>query len=83
MPLSVGELGLHLLKHNVDWVEAYLPTKWHLDPCQCYIDASNRLATIDISPKSEGVLCPFMGELGPRLTQCGLDKGLLPYQVAS
>ena len=23
------------------------------------------------------------GELGPRLTQCGLDRGLLTYQVAS
>jgi len=23
------------------------------------------------------------GELGPRLTQCGLGRGLLPYQVAS
>jgi len=22
------------------------------------------------------------GELGPRLTQCGLGQGLLPYQVA-
>jgi len=27
------------IKHNVAWAEAYLPTKWHLDP-------SNRLATI-------------------------------------
>jgi len=29
--------------------------------------------------------CPFHGggELGPRLTQCGLGRGLLPYQVAS
>ena len=38
-------------------------------------------------PKSgEGLylLCPFgEGELGPRLTQCGLGRGLLPYQVAS
>ena len=32
-----------------------------------------------------GLLCPFRGgwELGPRLTQCGLGQGLLPYQVAS
>ena len=31
------------------------------------------------------LLCPFRGwgELGPRLTQCGLGRGLLPYQVAS
>jgi len=30
-----------------------------------------------------GLLCPFCGELGPRLLQCGLGRGLLPYQVAS
>jgi len=28
-------------------------------------------------------MCPFRGELGPRLIQCGLGRGLLPYQVAS
>ena len=32
----------------------------------------------------EGVeLCPFRGALGTRLIQCGLRRGLLPYQVAS
>ena len=33
MPLSVGKLGPH--QHNVAWApaEAYLRTKWHLDPC--------------------------------------------------
>jgi len=30
-----------------------------------------------------GVLCPFRGALGTRLIQCGLHRGLLPYQVAS
>jgi len=30
-----------------------------------------------------GLLCPFHGELGPRLIECGLRRGLLPYQVAS
>jgi len=30
-----------------------------------------------------GYCAPFMGELGPRLKQCGLGRGLLPYQVAS
>jgi len=25
-------------------------------------------------------LCPLRGELGPRLKQCGLDRGLLPYE---
>jgi len=30
-----------------------------------------------------GLLCPFRGALAPRLIQCGLGRGLLPYQVAS
>ena len=30
-----------------------------------------------------GLLCPFRGELGPRLIQYGLSRGLLPYQVES
>ena len=30
-----------------------------------------------------GPLCPFCRDLGPRLIQCGLGRGLLPYQVAS
>ena len=34
-------------------------------------------------PKRGGLLCPFCGQLGPRLIQCGLSQGLLPYQVAS
>jgi len=34
--------------------------------------------------RKEGVAVPLsQGELGPRLTQCGLGRGLLPYQVAS
>ena len=28
-------------------------------------------------------LCPFWGELGLHLTQCGLGRGLPPYQVTS
>ena len=35
-------------------------------------------------PKRGGVAVPISrGELGPRLTQCGLGRGLFPYQVAS
>ena len=33
-------------------------------------------------PKRWGTLCLFRAELGPRLIQCGLGRGLLPYQVA-
>jgi len=34
-------------------------------------------------PKRGGCCAPFAGELGRRLTQCGLGRGLLPYHVAS
>jgi len=40
---------------------------------------------VDMGRKEVGCCAPFAGggELGPRLTQCGLERGLLPYQVAS
>ena len=38
-------------KKIVSWADAYLRTKWHLDP-------SSRLVTADIGHKMEG-LCPF------------------------
>jgi len=57
-------------------VEAYLRAKWHLDP-------SSRLATTDMGQKL-GTCHFFLGEeLYPHLTQCGLGRGLPPYQVAS
>jgi len=38
---------------------------------------------ISHGPKRVGVALPLSrGELGPCLTQCGLGRGLLPYQVA-
>ena len=39
--------------------------------------------TIDMGRKKGGAVCPFRGELEPRLIQCGLGRGLLPYHVAS
>ena len=33
--------------------------------------------------EKRGLLCSFLGELGPHLTQCHLGQGLPPYQVAS
>ena len=41
------------------------------------------MTTIDMGLKEGVVLCPFRGALGTRLIQCGLRRGLLPYQVAS
>jgi len=41
------------------------------------------VATTDMRRK-RGLLCCFRGgDQGPRLTQCGLGRGLLPYQMAS
>jgi len=48
-------------------------------------ELGDRLATIDMGRKV-GVLCPAFlgaGQLGSHLTQCRLDRGLPPYQVAS
>ena len=42
------------------------------------------MATIDMVRKEGDCCVPFAGgELGPGLIQCGLGRGLLPYQVAS
>jgi len=77
MPLFGGELPSWVpMKRNVAWAEAYLRTKWHLDP---YI----RLATTNMGRKL-GAVPPFWGgKLGPHLVQCGMGRGLPPYQVAS
>ena len=45
-----------LVVHNVAWAEAYLPTKWHLDP-------SSRLATTDMGRKLGGAV-PLIGGAG-------------------
>jgi len=52
--------------------EAYLHTKWLLDP-------SSRLATMDIGRKLGNGVPLFTGELGPHVTQCGLGRGLPEY----
>jgi len=64
---------MRLVVYNVALVEAYLRTKWHLDP-------SSRLATIDIGRKL-GAMSPFwVGQLAPQLAQCGRGRGLPPCQ---
>ena len=55
---------------NVAWAEAYLRTKWHLNP-------SSRLATTDMGRNILEDYAPFWGwELGPHLTQRGHGRGL-------
>jgi len=62
--------------HKVAWAETYLRTKWHLSPY-------SRLATTDIGRKL-GECAPLgVGELGPRLTQCRVGRGLTPYQMTA
>ena len=58
--------------HKVGWAEAYICTKWHLD-------ASSRLATIEMGRKLERGLCPPFGEGEPglHLRQSRLGRGLL------
>ena len=50
-----------------------------IDKC----NKSSAVAEIDMGLKEGVVLCPFRGALGTRLIQCGLLRGLIPYQVAS
>jgi len=47
-------------------------------------EMGDRLAIIDIGRKVGAAVPRFFlgGELGHHLTQCGLDRGLPPYQVA-
>jgi len=45
------------MQQNVTWVEAYLPTKWHLDP-------SSRLATRDMDRKLGDVSLFWAGVAG-------------------
>jgi len=49
----------------VVWAEAYLHTKWHLNP-------SSRFATIDMGRNWGYVASFWEGELGPHPAQCGL-----------
>jgi len=48
--------------------------------CLAVAEMGDRLATIDVGQKLEG-MCPFgEEELGPHLTQCGVGQGLPSYQ---
>ena len=74
--LKIGERGWVSIEHKVPLDEAYLHTKWHLNP-------SSHLATTDISRKLGAA--PFgeeVGEVGPHLTQCGQGRGLPACQVS-
>ena len=71
--------------HAQQWVSVLseLSCSERLNKCSAVAEMGDRLATIDTGWKLGGGLCPFWGELGPHLTQCGLGWGLPSYQVAS
>jgi len=48
-----------------------------------FAEMGDRLATIDNGRKVGAAVPLSMGELNPNLIQCGLGRGLPPYQVAS
>jgi len=58
------------ISHNVAWDEAYLCTKWHLDPY-------SHFATTDMDRKLGGCASLGEGELGPHRTQCGQAEAYL------
>ena len=52
--------------------------------CSAVAEMGDRLATIDMGRKLGAAPFFFLGgELDRHLTQCGLGRGLPPYQVAS
>jgi len=78
-PLGEGDLDPHgtwvPIYHKVAWAEAYLHTKWHLNP-------SSHFATRYVGRKLGAE--PLWGRgLGPHLTQCGQGRGLPACQVTS
>jgi len=73
-PFGAGELDPHFAQRGLG--QAYLRTKWRLDP-------SSRLATTDMGQKLEvGWGCePFWGRetAGSHIIQCRQGQGLPPY----
>ena len=54
----------------------------HCNKSSAVAEMGHRLATRH-GPKRGGLLCPFRGELGPHLTQCGRGQGLPLCQISS
>jgi len=62
--------------HNVAWVEAYLHTKWPLNPF-------SHLTTTDMGRKlGRGGASLWEGELGPHLPQCAGAEAYNACQVS-
>jgi len=72
---GAGELGPHLTQY-VAWADAYLRTKWHLDP-------SNRLDTTDMGRKLGAVPFFWGGGAGSPSNRMRPRSRLPPCQVSS
>ena len=68
---------LQCAKHNIAGADAYLCTKWHLDPSTVWPQETWAEIWRGASPTFWG------GELGPYLTQSRLCRGLSACQVTS
>jgi len=64
-------------------IRSYTCVMWHAITTAQQYRRWATVATIDMGRKEGATVLLSRGELGPRLTQCGLGRGLLPYQVAS
>ena len=81
--LSVDKYGLWQLFFYT--FSAQPANQVKLDMSSAVAEMSDRLTTIDMGRKLGGC-ASFFGagrELSPHLTQCGLGRGLPPYQVES
>jgi len=56
--------------------------KFKFNKSSAVADMGDRLATIDMGRKVGADVPLSIEDLGPNLTQCGLGRGLPPYQVA-
>ena len=84
-----------LLRLNRGHRQTFFP-EYHADlsvgkKCEFIVPVTNKSSAVaemgdranNRRAEKMGVLCPFRAELGSRLIQCGLGRGLLPYQVMS
>jgi len=71
MPRFVGT-GFPI-EHNMAWAEAYLRTKWHLDP-------STPLVTLNMGRQVGERYAPFWGP-GPTSTYIFIDPTVWPQQT--
>jgi len=60
-----------------------LTVQTNLDKSSAVAEMGDRGHNTHATKRGGGAVALSRGELGPRLTQCGLGRGLFPYQLAS